>query len=50
MVVEEKVEHQLAVQQKVDEEILLQVEKKVFQEENQMLLEHMESIFNRKKK
>jgi hypothetical protein len=44
MVVEEIVEHQLDVQQEVDEEILLQVEKKEFQEENHMLLEQMESI------
>jgi hypothetical protein len=44
MVVVQIVEHQLDVQQVVDEEILQPVEIKEFQEENQMLLEQMESI------
>jgi hypothetical protein len=38
------VDHQLDVQQEVDEEILQLVEIKVFQEENHRLLEQMESI------
>jgi hypothetical protein len=44
MVVEEMVEHQLDDQQEVDEDILLLVGKKECQEENQMPLDHMESI------
>ncbi len=43
------VDHQLDVQQEVDEEILQLVEIKVFQEENHRLLEQMESIWMRKR-
>jgi hypothetical protein len=49
MVVEDNVEHQRDVQQELDEEIMQLDEIMEFQEENQMLVERMESNLEKKK-
>jgi hypothetical protein len=49
MVVEDNVEHQCDVQQELDEEIMQLDEIMEFQEENQMLVERMESNLEKKK-
>ncbi len=50
MVVEDKVDHQLDVQQKLDEETMQLDEIMEYQEENHKLLEQMESILTKKRK